>query len=177
MCGMGDGLTLMNISDNDFAIFGLEAQFALDAAALDRQWRTLQRRAHPDQFVTADAAQQRAALQRSARINEAYQRLKNPITRGAYLCELRGVPLQLESNTAMPADFLQQQMAWHEALDEAQEPPQIEALLNQVHTQKGQLLAQCAQALDQAGDVQHAATLVRRLIFLDKFESQLQARL
>ena len=74
---------------------------------------------HPDRFAGEGAAAQRIAMQWAVRVNEAYQRLKDPLKRAAYLCELRGAPIEAESNTAMPAAFLMQQMAWREALDEA----------------------------------------------------------
>ena len=53
------------------------------------------------------------------RVNEAYVRLKDPLKRAAYLCELNGAPIEAESNTAMPPGFLVQQLEWREALEEA----------------------------------------------------------
>jgi molecular chaperone HscB len=51
----------------------------------------------------ATALPERSAMQWAVRVNEAYQRLKDPLRRAAYLCELRGVPIDAENNTAMPA--------------------------------------------------------------------------
>ena len=109
----------MNLQSNDFELFDLPMAFALDRGALDARWKDLQREVHPDRHAAADAQTQRQAMQWSVRINEAYQRLKDPIKRAAYLCELRGAPIDAERNTAMPADFLQQQLVWREALDDA----------------------------------------------------------
>ena len=74
---------------------------------------------HPDRFAAEGAAAQRVAMQWAVRVNEAYQRLKDPLKRAAYLCELHGAPIDAENNTAMPRDFLMQQMEWREALDDA----------------------------------------------------------
>ena len=90
----------MNLQSNDFELFELEPAFALDRAQLDERWKALQREVHPDRHAAADAQTQRQAMQWSVRINEAYQRLKDPLARAAYLCELHGAPVQAENNTA-----------------------------------------------------------------------------
>ena len=110
----------MNLAIQRFRAVRPAARFAQDRAALDARWKDLQREAHPDKFAAQGAAAQRVAMQWSVRINEAYQRLKDPLKRAAYLCELHGAPVNAENNTAMPAQFLMQQMEWREALDEAQ---------------------------------------------------------
>src|SRR3954447_4608855 len=107
----------MNLTDNDFDLFAVPARFGQDRAALDARWKELQREAHPDRFAAQGAAAQRVAMQWSVRINEAYQRLRDPIKRAAYLCALNSHPIEAEKNTAMPADFLMQQMEWREELD------------------------------------------------------------
>ena len=109
----------MNLDTNDFELFGLPPRFAQDRAALDARWRALQAEVHPDRFAAQGAAAQRVAMQWAVRVNEAYQRLKDPLKRAAYLCELHGAPVDAENNTAMPPAFLMQQMEWREALDEA----------------------------------------------------------
>ncbi|MFA9216411.1 MAG: Fe-S protein assembly co-chaperone HscB, partial [Sphingomonadaceae bacterium] len=104
---------------NHFELFQLPQRFALDTSALDVAYRDVQGRVHPDKFVNATDAEKRVAMQWATRANEAYQTLKNPQKRAQYLCELHGVDLQTESNTAMPMAFLMQQMEWREALGEA----------------------------------------------------------
>ena len=70
----------VNLQADDFELFGLNRQFAQDRAALDARWKALQREAHPDKFAANGAAAQRVAMQWSVRINEAYQRLKDPVS-------------------------------------------------------------------------------------------------
>ena len=106
----------MNLQSDDFELFGVPRRFAQERSALDARWKELQREAHPDRHAASTAAVQRQAMQWSVRINEAYQRIKDPLRRAAYLCELNGAPIRAEDNTAMPADFLVQQMEWREAL-------------------------------------------------------------
>ena len=158
-----------NLAANDFALFQLPQQYAINLLALEQSWKALQRHAHPDMHAQGDASAQRLSMQWSVRINEAYQRLKNPIKRAAYLCELHGVPIDAETNTAMPADFLMQQINWREALDEAVSPQEVDALLVEVKAYRNSLLQECAHFLDDVCDIQKAALSVRALMFVDRF--------
>jgi molecular chaperone HscB len=168
----------VNLTDNDFVLFGLPEQFALDRADLDTRWRKLQGSAHPDKFAAEGAAAQRVAMQWSVRINEAYRRLREPLTRAAYLCELRGAPIDAERNTAMPAAFLLQQMGWREALDDARNDAQAVAALDaDVRRTEHDLLHQVARLLDDEQTPHAAAERVRALMFIQKFRRDLSQRL
>ncbi|HWI79566.1 MAG TPA: Fe-S protein assembly co-chaperone HscB, partial [Ramlibacter sp.] len=142
----------MNLQDNDFALFGLQERFAQDRAAIDTRWKELQREAHPDRFAAQGAVAQRVAMQWSVRINEAYQRLKDPLKRAAYLCELRGAPIEAHSNTAMPPEFLMEQMEWREALDEAGGEDELEELSDRVRARRREMLARIEELLDREAD-------------------------
>jgi molecular chaperone HscB len=167
----------VNLQDDDFTLFGLKPTFAQDRATLDARWKDLQREAHPDKFASHGAAAQRVAMQWSVRINEAYQRLKDPLHRAAYLCELAGFPINAHSNTAMPAQFLLQQMEWREALDDAADAPAIEQLVVEVQAARHDLLQHCAQSFDEQNNAAAAVDSVRALMFLDKFAQDMNARL
>ena len=167
---------MASLQSNDFELFGLTQCFALDRAALDSRWKELQRQAHPDKFASQGAAAQRVAMQWSVRINEAYARLKDPLKRATYLCELHGVPIRAEDNTAMPADFLMQQMSWRESLDDAQSLQDHEQILDQVNASFANALQHCEHELD-AGRYEQAALQVRALMFTDKFIKDIHARI
>jgi molecular chaperone HscB len=168
----------VNLTDNDFVLFGLPERFALDRADLDARWRKLQASAHPDKFAAEGAAAQRVAMQWSVRINEAYRRLREPLARAAYLCELRGAPVDAHSNTAMPAAFLAQQMHWREALDDAADDAgALAALEAEVCSAEQRLHDDVARLLDEAGDAPAAAQQVRALMFVQKFRRDLADRL
>ncbi len=172
------GLTLsQQLAADDFSLFHLPQVFALDRAQLDARWKDLQREAHPDKFAAQGAAAQRVAMQWSVRINEAYQRLKDPLKRAAYLCELNGVPLQAEVNTAMPTAFLMQQMAWREALDDASSLDDLHALHDEVLTARRAHLTQCEQHIDVSHAYDQAAQTVRALMFIERFATDIENRL
>ena len=167
----------MNLQSSDFELFDLAPRFAQDSAAVEARWKELQREVHPDKFSTEGAAAQRVAMQWSVRINEAYRRLKDPLKRAAYLCELHGEPVNAENNTAMASDFLLQQMQWREELEDAAGMDELERLARQVASARQQLLQQCAQLLDEKQDYRAAVQQVRALMFIERFASDVQFRL
>lgn len=175
--GLSVASPVPSLQADDFALLGLPRRFALDRATLDERWKQLQRQTHPDRFATQGAAAQRVAMQWSVRVNEAYARLKDPIKRAAYWCELHGVPVRADSNTAMPPDFLMQQMQWREALDEASDEAAVQALLDDVRQTRDRLLADLAQAIDHRQDAQAAVGHVRALMFVERFAEDLYHRL
>jgi molecular chaperone HscB len=166
----------LNLQSSDFELFGLPERFAQDRAAIDARWKELQREAHPDKFAAQGPAAQRVAMQWSVRINEAYQRLKDPLKRAAYLCELRGAPINAENNTAMPADFLVEQMAWREALDEATGESDLDGLDGKLNRARADVLRRIELLLDEEGDPAAAAQQVRALMFIERFGQDVQAR-
>ncbi len=167
----------MNLEDNDFVLFGLPEQYDLDRADLDARWRRLQSSAHPDRFASEGGAAQRRAMQWSVRINQAYARLREPLSRAAYLCELRGAPIAANSNTAMPPEFLSQQMAWREALAESPNDTELAALAVQVQAAEADQLAQLSVLLDRHAAPVEAAERVRALMFIQRFRADLRERL
>ena len=167
----------MNLGDDDFTLFGLPLRQALDRADLDARRRDLQARVHPDRFASEGAAAQRLAMQWAVRVNSAYQRLKDPLLRATYLCELRGVPVDAERNTAMPAAFLMQQMQWREDLDEVADAEAAQRLDDAVAHDEAAMQTQLAVLLDQRQDNVAAAAQVRALMFLARFRQDIERRL
>ncbi len=157
--------------DNHFALFQMTPAFAIDAGALDAAYRELQGRVHPDKFASATDTEKRVAMQWATRANEAYQTLKNPLKRAAYLCELNGVDLGIENNTAMAPAFLMQQMEWREALDDARDGRDLGAL----DKLESELRAERKRQLDDiatllaSGEFTKAGERVRQLMFVERF--------
>jgi molecular chaperone HscB len=163
-------------SGNFFELFGLTPAFALDAEALEASYREIQSRVHPDRFAHAGDAERRASLQWTTRVNEAYRALKSPVQRASHILSLHGVDVAFETNTAMPAQFLMQQMELREALEgavESKDLPGLESLQRKLDADKGSLEKQIAQAIDQQKDYACAAGLVRELQFLEKLEAEI----
>ncbi len=166
----------VNLQSNDFELFNLPLTFAQDRAAIDARWKDLQREAHPDKFASHGAAAQRVAMQWSVRINEAYQRLKDPQRRAAYLCELHHAPINAENNTAMPAAFLMRQMALREALEEAESADNLDEISLQANKIMHSQLSEVEHLLDTEQAYPQAAQAVRALMFIERFQRDIQAR-
>ncbi len=164
----------LSASDDYFRFFGLNQQFKIDLPALDQAYLAIQKEVHPDRHARGSDVEQRLAMQMATFANTALQTLKNPIQRGLYICQLHGVDAKLETNTAMPTAFLMKQMEWRESLDDqADDLGALEALMSEVEQAKEETIAEIAQAIDGAKNYERAAELLRGLLFIDKFITEL----
>ncbi|HEX2540106.1 MAG TPA: Fe-S protein assembly co-chaperone HscB [Caldimonas sp.] len=166
----------MLLDVDDFELFGLPRRFALDGAELDARRRRLQAEVHPDRFAAADAASRRRAMQQAVRVNEGYERLRDPLRRAAYLCELNGAPIRAEDNTAMPEDFLVQQMAWRDALEEARGAAELHSVAAELDAYRADAYERLAATLDERRDFASAAAQVRALMFVERFADDVDER-
>ena len=167
----------MRLDDDDFTLFGLPQRFDTDRQEVDARWRALQAQVHPDRFASESASARRQSMQWAVRVNEAYRRLRDPLSRAAYLCELRGVPVDAQRHTAMPQAFLVQQMSWREALEDADTTEQVSKLDLDVAAQERALFDALALQLGESGDLKAAADTVRALMFLGRFRADIDRRL
>ncbi|WP_415035682.1 Fe-S protein assembly co-chaperone HscB [Azonexus sp.] len=166
----------MDLNSDFFTLLGLPRRFRLAASELDARYRDLQARVHPDRFVNAPEAERRVAMQWASQANAAYQTLKNPLARARYLVELAGVDLRAETNTAMPADFLMQQMEWREAVQEARcagNHHELEHLHHRLRADIAARYEEIAAWLDDAQDLSAASEAVRRQMFLEKLQLEI----
>jgi molecular chaperone HscB len=160
---------------NHFELFNLPARYDIDRTALDQTYRKLQGEVHPDRYATATSAERLRSAQMATLVNEAYQTLKSPVDRARYLLHLHGIDTQEETNTAMPADFLMQQLEWREAIEDAHAAADIAALenlLTDLKHEAANLETQLGTTIDEQHNHARAADLVRKLRFLDKVRDE-----
>ena len=169
---------VFDFQQNFFQLFGLSTRYRIDSAQLEQHYRTLQSRVHPDKFTHLSEAERRVSMQWATRVNEAYQTLNNPVRRARYLLSLHDVDTQEETNTAMPADFLVQQMEWREAIEEALQA-QDEDVLTELETrlqhEMHELEHQLAVKIDDEQKYAAAAEAVRKLKFLEKLAEEIHS--
>lgn len=168
----------LDFQQDFFRLFEIPPRFAIDNAALDQRYRDLQSQVHPDKFSHLSESEQRLSMQWSTRINEGYQTLRSPLARGRYLLSLQGVDTQEETNTAMPLEFLMQQMEWREALQDAIEAKDMDALdvlSDNNRKETAMLQQQLGAQLDESHDHLAAAGSVRKLRFLEKLAEEISS--
>ena len=168
----------MNLNQNHFELFGLPARFAVDGASLEVRYRELQREVHPDRFAAAPESERRASMQLATRVNEAYQILKSPLRRAVYILQLRGVDPEFETNTAMPPEFLMEQMGWRERIEAGSENP--EALLrlrNGLRDESRKIYETLHGQLDERRDDEAASQTARMLMFYEKLDEEIGDKL
>jgi len=162
---------------NHFELFGLPQDFELDIDQLEERYRELQRTFHPDKFANASALERRLAVQRAARINQAFHTLEQPLERARYLLELHGVDTDGE-RTKVDQAFLLEQMNLREALAEIRNQPDPAAALSELTEEIRHRTESIVQQLgEQFRDASEHSLLAARegvdkLMFLNKLQRE-----
>jgi molecular chaperone HscB len=166
------------LAQSHFQLFSLPEHYRLERAELDARYRELQRRVHPDRFASGSDQERRMSVQQAAQINEAYVTLKDPLKRGRYLLELRGLTIEDQQGTHQDPEFLLQQIELREALGEvrgrADPLAALDHLSRNIRAQYQALETGLAAALDDSGDVQSALTFVLRMQYFTRLQNEVQ---
>ncbi len=171
---------MINFSSTHYELFGLPQRFRVDRALLDRAYRDLQSEVHPDRFASGTDTERRVALQSSARVNEAYGALKDPVQRAQYLLGLHGIEAISETDTQLPLEFLERQLERREEAEEALAAGDARVLTAQlvaVRADARELEDALAHRLDAEQAWDAARTQVSELTFLAKLAQDLDAML
>ncbi len=159
-----------------FTRLGLARGFDLAPADLDRQYFGFQRRLHPDRFATRSPKERALSQQQATALNDAYETLKDPLRRAAYLLRLAGQVVNVEqAGTVDDPALLMEAMEMREALAEADGPEAVAKL----QAKAEQDVAACVKALSAAfaaDDLDGAGRLTTRLKYLGKLADEAKAR-
>ncbi len=109
-----------------FAFFGLPRKLTIAPAELERRFRELSRKFHPDYYYNAAPSERLASLERSSYLNDAYRALRTPATRIEHLLAIEGLQSPKsegsESGVAkVPPALLEEVFELNEELDEIRE--------------------------------------------------------
>ena len=168
---------MLLLDKNYFDLLSLPATFEVDSALLESNYRSLLATVHPDRFVADSPEQRRLAMQAATLVNEAWRCLRDPVERAGYLCRLAGHPVDTNARSAASAEFLAEQMAWRETLEEAcsnSDLPAIAELSATVAAAREAMLEQLRLLIDVEPDHQRAAGFVAQLMYVDRLADQLE---
>ena len=106
-----------------FSFLGLPRKLTIAATELERRFRELSRKFHPDYYYNASPAERLASLERSSYLNDAYRTLRNPVSRVEHLLAIEGLPSSTSNpgTTQVPPALLEEVFALNEELDEIRE--------------------------------------------------------
>ncbi len=166
---------------NYFELFNLPVQFNVDLALLTERYQQIQRQLHPDNFATATDHEKLLSVQKTAELNDAYQVLKQPLSRSEYMLSLKGVDIQHEQQTLQDPVFLMQQMELREQLEDipsANDPESaLDSFVADVKKQLAELFDELVPKLTSEcqNEQASAANIIRKLKFMYKLQDEADA--
>lgn len=144
--------------------------FAISASDLRREFLQLQSTVHPDKYPSGEEKQHAEAL--SARINEAYRTLLEPLDRAQYLLrEWHGIDVTAEDAStkhALDPETLMEVMEVQETIEEVGAEPEAEAEIDALKKENDARIEKCVASLGDAfdrGDIESARKECIRLRF------------
>jgi molecular chaperone HscB len=159
-----------------FARLGLDRSFEIDLAELDRRYFGLQRNLHPDRFARRTARERAIAESQAASLNRAYETLKEPLARAAYLLELAGCrSAAAHAATVDDAELLNEAMENREALMEAEDSAAIALIAGKARAGAETCLAELSLAF-RRNDVERADRLATRLRYWQKLAEEARGK-
>lgn len=152
-----------------FTVLGLKPAFPLNLNTLEEHYIAAQREAHPDRHVGKPEAERLALIQRSMLVNDAYETLKNPLSRAEHLLEMQGIFVNSEDDTVKPEPaLLMEVMELREQLQDASNDREVlRHLLDDIK----KAMQDCSDGMEEAfgaADYPYAAKLTMRLQYLGK---------
>ena len=158
-----------------FARLGLRPGFDLDDAVIERAYVDRQQDLHPDRFVTRRAQERRYSAEQSMALNEAFEVLRDPLSRAEYLLELAGHGVDRHGETIDDPELLAEALESREALADAGSPADVATLM----AATARLADACRADLSAriaAPDWTGAARATRRLRYLAKLDDEARRR-
>lgn len=167
------GNSAVDLKQNFFELFQCDAGYAVDVEALSNQYRSLQKESHPDRFANGSDQEKRFAAQMTARINEGYDTLKNPLKRAIYLLEQADVTI--EHNPTLDPMFLMEQIELREEMEDIGEAgedglPMLDAFRKKGNGVLKELQDEFAEAYPD--ELKEAELAVYKMQFINKLLSE-----
>ena len=160
-----------------FSRLGLPIDFKLDPEELNKQYFAYQRLLHPDRFAARSARERALSQAQAVSLNEAYETLKDPMRRAAYLLELLGKNVENDDRTSSnDPKLLIEAMEMREELEEASSADAIRVIEARAaeNVKKCELNLGCAF---NENNLTEAGRLTTRLRYLTRLAEEAHNRL
>jgi molecular chaperone HscB len=162
------------VTQNFFTLLNLPEAFVVDLKKLDQHYQAVQKEIHPDRFASLKDEAKMESVKKTAQVNDAYQTLRSSIRRAEYLLHLYGFDINDEKYTAVPQDFLLQQMEWREELEtHTKNKEALEKLASVVAIKKKQKIDLLPTYFDKKNNLPEAIKITRELNFIEKIEQHI----
>ena len=171
-------LSIVSLSStNYFDLFSLQQSFQVPLDILDVQYRKLQALCHPDRVVDGSDSERLDAVRQTSLVNDAYDTLKSPLKRAAYLLRLADVNPDQHDQSQLEPDFLLEQMQLREKLEDlvaSENLGKLDALKRSVAGQRDQEIQNFTQAMENT-DYGTAKAVYHKLQFLYKLLDEIDS--
>ncbi len=158
-----------------FARLGIPVSFDVDRAALERGYFGFQRIVHPDRFAAKSPREKALSQAHAVAVNDAWEALRDPLSRAAYLLKLRGMPLPSDDQTVNDPELLMAALEDREALDEARSAAELDKVLLGAERGFDSTVAALSRAFAE-GELAKARALTLKLRYLAKFRDEARAK-
>jgi molecular chaperone HscB len=159
-----------------FRRLGVEPDFDLDLDVIEKRYLGFQRAIHPDRFAAKPAKERALAEAQSVSLNDAYETLKDPLRRAAYLLGLKGISAAIDKDETMrDPELLMEAMEAREALMEAESAEAIERLQVKAGADAIGILSELSKAFAR-DDLPLANRLTTRLKYSRKYLEETRTR-
>jgi molecular chaperone HscB len=141
----------VSLSD-PFDTLGLAPVFELDPSTLERRHRELSRALHPDRYAGRPSGERQQALGRAIEVNEAFRKLRDPVSRAEALLVRHGRSVGEGSTPPAAPALLMEVMERREALSEARragELAKVRVLTRAVREREQRVLGEMSKAFVQ----------------------------
>lgn len=157
-----------------FSLLGQPAVFSVSVASAESAARALLLRVHPDRFAQGTDAERRAAMAMTTRVNDALAVLRCPVQRTQALLALHGAPVDTSRPARLPLEFLEEQMALREAVEEGRLSPealrsQAEALAAPCESRLAEIFSRPPPERPVDAELHEAAAQLAVLQFITQF--------
>ena len=169
---------MQSLIRNYFTLFNLPEACELDQESLSAEYRRQQGEVHPDRFANAEEPEKLRAVQLSSYLNEAYETLKSPLRRAAYLLSLRDIDVEQVNQNDLSMDLLLEQIQLREKLDELPKDESALVSLDSLRSEVNVKLEKQEKKFAELFDLENfneAKKVYHELQFLYKLSAEIDA--